>query len=280
MKWDDLENNLRHLISEYKDEFHDSLESAMRVYGKEISHDSDIVDRRLFFDWYIHDYIIADKGNTIIKLFLKEYGTRHEAIERNTIIGWSKSFFRFLEVLEITVGTGYKASDVFSKEEFFIWDVSSSSMVKKYDILYVRLYPVGNIIRFAGGVISLPRRSLPDIKEYVLHNIMKSDKTSDRGTKYEVSPYLVTYLKSQSLSIIHYLNSLFNETRTVTTFEGDIAVLSERVFIIKNSRRVMMALNSSECFARLENYGETLRFDWIEKLESDNAQSLLIFVII
>ncbi len=92
---------------------------------------------------------------------------------------------------------------MFSKEEFFIHDMSSSATVKKYDILYVRLYPVGNIIRFAGGVISLPRRYLPYIKEYVLHNIMKSEKTSTRGTKYEFSPYPVTHLKDESLSIIH-----------------------------------------------------------------------------
>jgi hypothetical protein len=275
MKWDDLENNLRDLISGYSDEFYDNLGSAMSIYGKQISHDTDIVERRMFFDWYIHDYIIPDKDDTIIRLFLKQYGKKLQDIERDAVISWSNSFLRFLEVLEIKIGTGYKASDVFSKEEFFIHDMSSSAAVKKYDILYVRLYPVGNIIRFAGGVISLPYRFLPYIKEYVLHNIMKLDKTSDRGTKSDFSPYLETCLKSQSLSIIHYLDSLSDNTRTVTTFEGDIAVLSETVFIIKNSRRIMAALNSSRHFARLENDGKFVRFDWIEKLEGDSVQNLL-----
>jgi len=262
MKWDDLENNLKDLISGYSEEFYDNLGSAMSIYGKQISHDTAIVERRMFFAWYIHDYIIPDKDDTIIRLFLNECATKLQDIERNAVITWSNSFLRFLVVLEIKVGTGYKASDVFSKEEFFIHDISSSAIVKKYDILYVRLYPVGNIIRFAGGVILLPYRSIPYIQEYVLDNIMKLDKTSDGGTKSDISSYIVTCLKNQSLSIIHFLDSLSDNTRTVTTFEGDIAVLSETVFIIKSSRRIMAALNTSRHFARLENHGKFVRFDW------------------
>jgi hypothetical protein len=40
----------------------------------------------------------------------------------------------------------------------------------KYDILYTRVYPVGSINTLTGVGILMPRRYLPHIKDYVLHN--------------------------------------------------------------------------------------------------------------
>jgi hypothetical protein len=73
-RWEGLENNLRESITEYWQEFHENdLYYAINIYGKIIDKNTKVTERRLFFDWFIHDYIIPNKNNnTIIKLFLKE----------------------------------------------------------------------------------------------------------------------------------------------------------------------------------------------------------------
>jgi hypothetical protein len=68
------------------------------------------------------------------------------------------------------------------------------------------------------------------------------------------------YLRNESLSIIKYLDSLVL-TPTVTTSQGDIAVLSRRSFVIKNKRRLISLLDSSKDFAKLEGKGRVIRYD-------------------
>ena len=165
IRWDGLEDSLRNKIDEYWKEFYYDkyIDDAMDIYGKkDIDSCADISERRLFFDWFIHDYIIPDKRDTVIRLFISEYEDRFvDELERSTAIAWSNSVFRIFEILDIKRGVGYKVKDTLDDDnELFISNKSSSETVKKYDILYLRPYPIGNITRIAGGVILLPRYSL------------------------------------------------------------------------------------------------------------------------
>src|SRR5215831_20621015 len=84
---------------------------------------------------------------------------------------------RFFEILDIKRGFGYKVRDIFDEDnELFIYDKSSSETVKKYDIQYIRPYPIGNITRIAGRGILLSRSHLPFIRDYVSNNFQKLTK--------------------------------------------------------------------------------------------------------
>ena len=76
IRWDGLEDSLRNKIDDYWKEFYYDkyTDDAMDIYGNEdIESCADICERRLFFDWFIHDYIIPDKRDTVIRLFIREY---------------------------------------------------------------------------------------------------------------------------------------------------------------------------------------------------------------
>ena len=166
IRWDGLEDGLRNKIDEYWKEFYYDkyIDDAMDIYDKEdIESCADISERRLFFDWFIHDYIIAEERDTVIRLFLREYEDKFvDELERNTAIAWSNSVFRFFEILDIKRGVGYKVRDIFNEySELFIYDKSSSEIVKKYDIQYLRPCPIGNITRIAGGSILLSLVTYP-----------------------------------------------------------------------------------------------------------------------
>ena len=252
----------------------------MNIYGEEdIESCEDISKRRLFFDWFIHDYIIPDKRDTVIRLFIREYENRLiDELERNTAIAWSNSVFRFFEILDIKRGVGYKVKDIFNEDnELFIYDKSSSETVKKYDIEYLRPYPIGNITRTAGGGISLSRSHLPYIKDYVLSSFEKLTKQhlseiNDMGKQNSgIANNIDNYLRNESLSIIKYLESL-TLTPTLTTSHGDIVVISKSSFVIKNKRRLVSLLDSSKDFAKLGSQRRVIRYDWVEPLYTNQFE--------
>ncbi len=79
------------------------------------------------------------------------------------------------------------------------------------------------------------------------------------------------YLRKESLSIIKYLES-FILTPTLTTTQGDIAVLSKSSFVINNKRKLISLLDSSKDFAKLEGQGRIIRYDWVEPLNRDQFE--------
>jgi hypothetical protein len=277
-RWDRLEDSLRNKVDEYWKEFYydNYIDDAMNIYGdKDIESCEDVATRRLFFDWFIHDYIIPDKRDTVIRLFLRDYQESVDELERNTAIAWSNSVFRFFEILDIKRGFGYKVRDIFDENnELFIYDKSSSETVKKYDIQYIRPYPIGNITRIAGGIILLSRSHLPFIRDYVLNSFQKltNQNLNERNSTAEQNSHIAddfnNYLRNENLSIIKYLESL-TLTPTVTTSQGDIAVLAKSSYTIKNKRRFISLLNSSKDFAKLEGKGRVMRYDWVEPLYRD-----------
>ena len=143
-RWDGLEDSLRNKIDEYWKEFYydNYIDGAANIYGdKDIESCEDVAKRRLFFDRFIHDYIIPDKRATVIRLFLREYENRLvDELERNTATAWSNSVFRFFEILDIKRGVGYKVRDIFNQDnELFIYDKSLSETVRKVKyVQYVR----------------------------------------------------------------------------------------------------------------------------------------------
>ena len=92
VRWDGLEDSLRNKVDEYWKEFYydNYIDGAMNIYGdKDIESCEDIATRRLFFDWFIHDYTIPDKRDTVIRLFLRDYEDKFvDELERNTAIAW------------------------------------------------------------------------------------------------------------------------------------------------------------------------------------------------
>lgn len=103
LKWNILEENLRNKIQDYWEKFYSKsfLEDAIATFDRDIDF-NDITERRLFFDWFIHDYIIKNdrkSATTVIHQFVKNC---HDNIdneeEKNTLKLWADSAFRFYEI--------------------------------------------------------------------------------------------------------------------------------------------------------------------------------------
>ncbi|MDN5846403.1 MAG: SEC-C domain-containing protein [Candidatus Nitrosocosmicus sp.] len=298
-KWNYLEETVRSIVEESFEKFSSRrfIADALKTFDKDVDFE-DISERRLFFDWLIHDYEIKDESYdkssfTIIQKTLENLKNEHSIEgyrkEIETLEMWTHSAFRFYEVIDIKKGHGYTVIDVFDNSDtdkhLFLFDHSTSFTINKHDVIYTRLYNVGDILRPAGGVINCPRGFLPFIKDYVIHSSQKyynsKNKTNIKRKEKEIicnnkeKPKSNEYFRKESVSIIKYLDSLNsddNTTPVLTTAQGDPATLSRSSFlIIKSVRRFLSILDSSEEFVELENEGSTtLRYDWVEKLDANS----------
>ena len=279
-----MEETLRKRVEDYYEKFcnHKFVDDAIATFDKDMDF-GDIGERRLFFDFLIHDYVIKDseKSNTtiiqkVVETFKNESGTEKIEKEKKFLELWADSAFRFYEVIDIKKGSGYTVIDIFDNPDkrLFLFDHSSSFTINKHDIIYTRLYNVGEIVRPAGGIVNSPRSFLPFIKEYITNTSQKyyqsNHKTNIETKKNgnEKKPYLNDYFRKESVSIIKYLDSLNSNPTTVTTSQGDPLVLSRSVFFIKNKRRLLSILDSSGEFVELGNEGGTLMYDWVEELDN------------
>ncbi|CAN5860444.1 hypothetical protein BH23THE1_BH23THE1_19660 [soil metagenome] len=203
-RWDNLEETLRSIVEETFDKYSNRkfITDALETFDKDVDFE-DIGERRLFIDWLIHDYEIKvdndDKSSiTIIQKSLEnlknEYSIDGYKKEKEILEMWTHSAFRFYEVIDIKKGSGYTVKDVFDNQDpdkhLFLFDHSSSFTINKHDIIYTRLYNIGEILRPAGGIINCPRYFLPLIKDYILHSSQKyynsQNKTNFKNKKKRI----------------------------------------------------------------------------------------------
>lgn len=256
MQWDPLEDKLRGMLQEFFEDvsFDEDYEEAKSVYG--INDEEDEGEWRLFNDWYIHDYVTSE-GRTIIKLFLEEKSSILNDVEKATVVSWSDSAMRFLEVTELKPGIGYLVKDALdsSLPPYFVHDASSSKVVAKYDIIFARPYKVGTIVRLASGGFTLPHRVLGSIKEYVKSGMCSMD-TKD----------LDAYLRANSLALVKYTDSLRSLSPTVVTREGDMIVLASSEYRIRDVEMVSRLLDSSNDFRHTGSEGGAEHYDWVSQI--------------
>ena len=264
-KWDGLEDRLRGAIQSFFDteRFVDDFTSAMSTYGITVEELDDIAERRLFHDWYVHDYVIPSEGASLISIFLREKGGSLSELERMTVASWAKATMGFFEVLEVKRGVGYRVRDIFETSELFIFDRSSSENLVKYDVLFARPYPIGSIVRLGGGGKLLPHTALNDIKKYVNYSLKRLRKAAGVSD-------LRDYFRSNSLSITKYVGALERgPPPTVVTPEGDLILFSSSVYSLKEEKAAMKILDASKDFRYVgrDDKDESERYDWVTSAE-------------
>ena len=172
-RWNNLEETIRSIVEESFEKYSNRrfIANALETFDKDVDFE-DISERRLFFDWLIHDYEIKDDSYnkssiTIIQKSLENLKNEHsidgyeKEKEKETLEMWTHSAFRFYEVIDIKKGHGYTVIDVFDNPDpnkhLFLFDHSTSFTINKHDVIYTRLYNVGEILRPAEWCNKLPK---------------------------------------------------------------------------------------------------------------------------
>jgi len=260
-RWDPLEDRLRERIEDflYSEEFREDFRNAMLVYGAKPEDREDASKWRMFMDWYVHDYVTLAEDETILKAFLRQKSAQLDDLERDTVRSWSESPLSFYEVTSITRSTGFDVKDIFTGREFFVFDVSGSHSLSRYDLMFARPYRVDEIVRLSGGGLEIPHAKLNDIRKFVEQSLKSHGL--DAGS-------IAEYFRRYSLDVLKFIETLFHPPLLVTP-EGDLIVLSKAQYRVTNSTKASSILKSSKEFAYLDTEENALRFDWVPDVGDD-----------
>lgn len=210
-RWDPVEGKLRAMISEFfsSDRFVEDMRVAASIYGRDLD---DPNERALFYDWFIHDYIIPSEGMSVIRIFLNEHRKDLTDQEAKILEAWANSTFRFLKVLDVRFGVGFTASDLFGSDgsSSFFFSTSGSRNLVEGDVIFVRPYPTGSIMRLASDFLIFPKRFQKKIEEFIELNCKNGAEAKDveRGSQFGTDKILDNYLRTESLSIIKFLTTI------------------------------------------------------------------------
>lgn len=266
------EELVRQIIKDYveSEENINDFEKAGKRFenGKRIFNQN---DTELLVDWYIHDYTNGREGKSVIERIIAKQGKELAQSEVDLLRNWSNSRFSLYTVLSIRWGVGYTVEDMFLEpgKRMFVADVSSSLLIPRFELLFIRPYSFGKISRTAGGLINLPYSLKDDalslvsgmFREYAASHGF-SDHIDDMDFKKE-------FLKEMSLDIIQRLWELLdkykeeNKNRKIYTNEGHIVKISEGEFRVSSPDAVVKSLMSSELFVKSDDESKTL-FNWID----------------
>lgn len=266
-RWEPLEDGVREFIEEFvhNEKFDEAKDRASLLFGFEKGK-ADLAEERLFYDWYIHDYLIPGEGKSLIRLLLEESEPTLDQEMERMLSRWASSTFSFLEVLEIKRGTGFRVRDMFRNSEYFVWDVSGSCSLSKYDILFARPYPVGSIVRMASGSFALPYRLKSQVEAFVEAGY--HDFKARGGSRTIIT--IDDYLRSESLSIIKYLRTaLANTTPAFVTSDGEILLFSSCEYTITDPALAVKLLDPCEELVDVGEENGALRYDWVTKEDSE-----------
>ena len=228
-------------------------------------------DVELLLDWYIHDYTNGKEGKSVIERIIAKQGKELAQSDVELLRNWSNSRFSLYIVLSIRWGVGYTVEDMFLEpgKRIFVADVSSSLLIPRFELLFIRPYSFGRISRTAGGLVNLPY-SLKDDAQNLISGMYReysashgfSDHTDDMDIKKE-------FLKEMSLDIIQRLWEMLEKykeednNKQIYTNEGHIVKISEGKFRVSSPDAAIKSLMSSEIFIKSDDESKIL-FNWID----------------
>ena len=265
---DPVEEHLRNVIVEYTD---DPGNKKSREEGIKQFDFGDIIVRenemQLLMDWYVHDFVPPGQSNSVIEDVITKKRKDISEDEAGILKSWSGSVLNLYTVLSIRKGIGYTVEDLYLDpgKKIFIADVSSSLLLRKYELLFVRAYDFGIISRFAGGVVngpySLKNRFVTILNEsydgYLKRHGYSADP-KDREVKKK-------FLKEESRNLIFaFIESKKKwNTKKFVTPEGHEVKYCNGVFQLKNERTAIKLISSDTAFLRSDDKSKIF-FNWID----------------
>ncbi len=266
------EVNLRKRIQDfaYQDRFKKEFDCAIRLYfefkGEPGSPGNPPIpeeDMPAFQEWYFHDYV-TQTGDRIIDLFAQEIGPELKREQVEMLQDWLEwNRLRLLEVQRVEPGLGETVLDLLSGEILEVNDISSSYIMKRWEIVLIRPLLTQGRVSFTGSASVLTPMEKPALFK----------AAQDLWQKYQAQHPGATisdFYRDQSLDLIYAQRRVIEEKakpRNYVTAEGHSIVVSKATYaILGDPDAVEHALDESEEFVYAGPSKEKpggLHYNWI-----------------
>ncbi|MGC8506052.1 MAG: YecA family protein [Thermoplasmata archaeon] len=264
-KMQPVEDRIRAFLKKYEDSHEDEFSAAMKAFnfGDRIVTDDDM---ERVMDWIFHDYIVPDRNATVAESALNQYGSTLTEDERSILKQWSRSCFNLYTVTSVKRGVGYDVEDMYVDpgKKLFVADTLSSITMRKFELLFFRLYDFGKFQRIAGGLVHGPYRMKEDFLS-LINETWKSfatemgygDVPADRNQR-------IMFMKSRSRELLHGLVEVSERlsVQHYVTSEGHELKFCEGKFKSANDSQIVRILEKRNDFLRSDDSSKD-SFKWI-----------------
>jgi hypothetical protein len=174
-------------------------------------------------------------------------------------------------VLSIRRGVGYTVEDIFLEpgKRIFVADMSSSIIIARFELLFLRLYNSGKISRIAGGVINASYSLKMDFMAILEHSYKGYLEKKGIGTKAEDYDFRKDFLRIQSMDIIKEFWEAIDswiekrKNKKLLTPEGYPLKICYGEFELNRPEEAERNISSSKLFIRGDDKRKIF-FNWID----------------
>jgi len=237
---------------------HDILNALKLFFEKRKAEETSQI---ICLDWIIHDFVLKKYKKPLIELFYLEHGPNLPDAEKIILKGWLDTVTGVYEVSGIEKGKGIYIQDIFNNNntEYFVNDISTSNAVRKWDILPLRIIPVGDKYHLSGGTCVIPQNLKRELLEF---------------GKYEFSVFRKEYPKASFREFMKrdgykFFNFLYTRKRIppiIVTPEGNPIVLAKAIYKVNDYEAAVKALKNLQELKIVESNKDELNFDWLVKI--------------
>lgn len=222
-----------------------------------------------FMGWFTFDYRLPE-GKRVIDLFAECKGNTLSSLEEQLLQGWLPTASGLYEVQEVERGRGIFLQEIFTKECYFVHDVSSSRTVSKWTILLARIIPVGDIWHFAGYLTSFYPQDKDNLIALGKKELRKLKK------KYPRAGWLELFLDRVAVFFQYAFQKQINPPiPQLTNYDGDNIEMWTAVYRCRDIERVRDLLRAAPDFESAETKRGSSRttFIWVTGVDDRPLKS-------
>jgi len=204
-------------------------------------------DAVAFWDWFINDYRLTTSGRTIIEEVLVTRAHELAPDALTLLASWRDAPVSLYEVVAVEPGVGMTLRELFGPGLIRIREVRGSRCVARWDVVATRLIGLDGAVRIAATVLLFR----PDEKAWLLEEVERRLGAWRQG---HPSAGVEQFLKAEGLLFHRLAREVARRRReeaenlTAVTAERHAVVLAKARYKMRDARRVLAALRSTEDF--------------------------------
>ena len=272
-------DSLRSKIMEFLEEgdFGRFFKEAFNLYWKTLEDDleppaADDVSIGAFTKWFIHDYPLPDHGKPLISVYL-ESNPRLTDVELQILKDWQDTYISVFQITKVEEGHGVWAEDIFTGDECFLHDVSTSRGIKRWQLMVSRkVWVLDEWQLSAVGTILYPQDKKP------IYDLMMDHYRQYRKKKPKKK--MAEFLHEKGYLLQHFVLTRHVKPlgmKKVFTSHGEELVFYKALYDVLDLDELVVRFSGFQDYQmtnRNENdEGEIIySFDWLQRGESANSQ--------
>jgi hypothetical protein len=210
-----------------------------------------------FIEWYIYDFRPRATGRTVIEEYLRKHAGRLTAAECEKLESWRGAQFGIWEVERVERGKGVELKNLFEDEHFFVYDVSSSRSLVRWDCVVARVHQFEGKWYFVANGIVVPRSAMAQLIEKIEQESKEAGQTPAAFVRSNSHRWhrVVHEMARQRLADLRVVNA-----------EGDELEFCSAVYRVEDEESVIARFEAATQFeADNSNDAAVRTFAWLEQ---------------